>query len=78
VRYEALWLFVALGLLLEAGFVLVLWWTLFLPVLSVCLLAAYLATAKDRRWKHAVGVASEATSAVIALLYILLFLAAAY
>jgi len=78
VRYEALWLFVALGLLLEAGFVLVLWWTLFLPVLSICLLAAYLATAKDRRWKHAVGVASEATSAVIALLYILLFLAAAY
>jgi len=72
-RYEALWLSVALGLLLEAGLVFAVTWTLLLPLTCLAMLGATFAT-RDRALRRSLGRASEVVSAGVAVAYLLLML----
>ena len=72
-RYEAVWLFIVLGLLLETSLVFVSLWTLLFPVVSLLLLVASLAV-KGRKPRRIAGGVSEGVSGVFAALYLLMVL----
>jgi len=72
-RYEAVWLFIVLGLLLETSLVFVSLWTLLFPVVSLLLLVASLAV-KGRTPRRIAGGVSEGVSGVFAALYLLMVL----
>jgi len=63
----------ALGLLLEAGLVFAVTWTLLLPLTCLAMLGATFAT-RDRALRRSLGRASEVVSAGVAVAYLLLML----